>query len=65
MIPEQCDIEQVASSLSSDGVLSITVPRKDQPKLTNEKTIRIEQTGKPAIKESGDKKVEKKDEKKK
>jgi len=65
MIPDQCDIDQVGSNLSSDGVLSITVPRKEQPKLTNEKVVKIEHTGKPAIKESGEKKTEKKDEKKK
>lgn len=61
MIPEQCDIEQVTSALSSDGVLSITVPRKDVPKLQNERSIAIEQTGKPALQE---KKEEKKEEKK-
>lgn len=61
MIPEQCDIDQVSSSLSSDGVLSIIAPRKDQIiKEKNERTIKIEQTGKPAILE---KQVEKKEEK--
>ena len=49
LIPEQCDIDQVASKLSSDGVLTITAPRKDQPKLENERVIKIEHTGKPAI----------------
>lgn len=49
LIPEQCDIDQVSSKLSSDGVLTITAPRKDQPKSENERTIKIEQTGKPAI----------------
>ncbi|KAI4493744.1 hypothetical protein M0804_001920 [Polistes exclamans] len=61
MIPEQCDIDQVSSSLSSDGVLSIIAPRKAQIiKEKNERTIKIEQTGKPAILE---KQVEKKEEK--
>ncbi|XP_054000698.1 protein lethal(2)essential for life-like [Hylaeus anthracinus] len=49
LIPEQCDIAQVASKLSSDGVLTITAPRKDQPKLENERVIKIEHTGKPAV----------------
>jgi len=51
MIPEQCDIDQVTSSLSSDGMLSITAPRKDKPKTQNEREIKIEHTGKPAIQE--------------
>lgn len=63
MIPEQCDLDQVSSNLSSDGVLSISAPRKEQPKVTNEKVVKIEHTGKPAIKESSEKKVEKKDKK--
>lgn len=48
LIPEQCDIDQVSSSLSSDGVLSITAPRKDKPEIQNERSIKIERTGKPA-----------------
>uniref|UniRef100_A0A6V7KVN7 SHSP domain-containing protein n=1 Tax=Bracon brevicornis TaxID=1563983 RepID=A0A6V7KVN7_9HYME len=52
LIPEQCDIDQVASSLSSDGVLTITAPRKDIPKVEGEKVIKIEHTGKPAIRDT-------------
>lgn len=55
MIPEQCDIDQVSSSLSSDGVLTITAPRKDKAIQQNERMISIEQTGKPAVKEAGEK----------
>ncbi|XP_033210336.1 protein lethal(2)essential for life-like [Belonocnema kinseyi] len=55
MIPEQCDVEQVKSSLSSDGVLSIEAPRKEQPELQNEKVIPIAQTGKPAVKANSEK----------
>ena len=51
LIPEQCDIDQVVSKLSSDGVLSITVPRKDQPKIEGERSVKIQHTGKPAIRE--------------
>lgn len=65
LIPEQCDIDQVSSTISSDGVLSITAPRKELPKSEGERTIKIEQTGKPALKESGEgKKEEAKEEKK-
>ncbi|KOC70252.1 Protein lethal(2)essential for life [Habropoda laboriosa] len=49
LIPEQCDIDSVASKLTSDGVLIITAPRKDIPKVANERIIKIEHTGKPAI----------------
>lgn len=64
LIPEQCDVDQVSSSLSSDGVLSITAPRKELPKTNNEKTVKIEHTGKPAIRENSEEKkpVEKKKE---
>ncbi|XP_031836308.1 protein lethal(2)essential for life [Nomia melanderi] len=62
IIPEQCDINEVTSSLSSDGVLSITAPRKDQPKPQSERAITIEQTGKPALKEGQEKKEEEKTE---
>ncbi|CAD6204982.1 GSCOCG00003084001-RA-CDS [Cotesia congregata] len=55
MIPEQCDIDQVNSSLSSDGVLTITAPRKDIPKVEGERSIKIEHTGKPAIRETCEK----------
>ncbi|XP_057318504.1 protein lethal(2)essential for life-like [Microplitis mediator] len=60
LIPEQCDIDQVTSKLSSDGVLSIVVPRKDQPKIEGERKINIEHTGKPAIRESAPEAIEKK-----
>ena len=64
MIPEQCDIDQVTSSLSSDGVLNIIAPRKDKPKVQNERTITIEKTGKPALKETEEKTEEKKEKEK-
>lgn len=70
LIPEQCNVDKLASSLSSDGVLTITAPRKDKPAVENERTISIEQTGKPALKESpvsqeGRKEEEKKEQEKK
>lgn len=63
MIPEQCNIEEVSSSLSSDGVLTITAPRKEKSETKNERSIKIEHTGKPAIQEK--QKEEKKKEEKK
>lgn len=57
LIPEQCDLEKVESKLSSDGVLSIIVPRKEEPKSKNEKSIKIELTGSPALKEKAEKKI--------
>ncbi|XP_015127633.1 protein lethal(2)essential for life [Diachasma alloeum] len=63
MIPEQCDVEQVSSSLSSDGVLTITAPRKEVPKVEGEKVIKIEHTGKPAIRDTSDASCKKKEDK--
>lgn len=51
IVPEQCDIEQVASKLSSDGVLSIIVPRKQKCVQEGERLINIEHTGKPAVRD--------------
>lgn len=65
MIPEQCDIDQVTSSLSSDGILTITAPRKDKPKAKNERAIKIEHTGKPAIQEKVQEKTQEKAQEKK
>ncbi|KYN18547.1 PREDICTED: protein lethal(2)essential for life [Trachymyrmex cornetzi] len=65
MIPEQCDIDQVSSSLSSDGMLSITAPRKDKPKSQIERTIKIQHTGKPAIQEKAQEKTQEKTQEKK
>ncbi|XP_017884165.1 protein lethal(2)essential for life-like [Ceratina calcarata] len=64
LIPEQCDIDQVTSTISSDGVLSITAPRKEQPKSEGERSIKIEQTGKPALKEAAEGKKKEEEEKK-
>lgn len=62
MIPDQCDLDQVASKLSSDGVLTISAPRKDQPKLENERVIQIEHTGKPAVQARATKQKQQKEE---
>ncbi|XP_034938248.1 protein lethal(2)essential for life-like [Chelonus insularis] len=49
MIPEQCDIDQVESHLSSDGVLTIMAPKKKALEDKSERSIPIHQTGQPAI----------------
>lgn len=52
IVPEQCDIDQLKSSLSSDGILMITVPRKEiDPTSKNERIIKIQITGKPALRD--------------
>lgn len=56
MIPEQCDLDQVASKLSTDGLLTITAPRKDRKERVNERVIKIEHTGKPAVQDKPAKK---------
>ncbi|XP_014205039.1 protein lethal(2)essential for life [Copidosoma floridanum] len=53
LVPNQCDIDQVESRLSSDGVLTITAPKKQEQKLeSNERIIKIQHTGEPAIAQS-------------
>ena len=49
LVPNQCDIDNVESRLSSDGVLTITAPKKEAKADSNEKVIKIQYTGEPAI----------------
>ncbi|KAJ8679696.1 hypothetical protein QAD02_015483 [Eretmocerus hayati] len=50
MIPEECDLEKASSSLSSDGVLTISAPLKPEAlESKKEKVLKIEKTGKPAL----------------
>ncbi|PBC26318.1 hypothetical protein APICC_01374 [Apis cerana cerana] len=50
IIPSQCDINQVESHLSSDGILSITAPRKEPlQSRSNERTVKVHYTGEPAL----------------
>lgn len=50
MIPSQCDVDQVESHLSSDGILSISAPRKQPLESgSNERVINIQYTGEPAL----------------
>ncbi|KAI5639996.1 hsp20/alpha crystallin family domain-containing protein [Phthorimaea operculella] len=63
-LPEGCQVENVESKLSSDGVLTITAPRQ-KPAIKGEKTVPIQQTG-PVRKEIKDNSAteEKKEQKK-
>ncbi|XP_018321195.1 protein lethal(2)essential for life-like [Agrilus planipennis] len=47
VLPEGHDLNQVVSNLSSDGVLSITAPKKSQEG-KEERAIPIQQTGQPS-----------------
>lgn len=49
ILPEDCDVQKVQSSLSSDGVLSIFAPKKPDVKQVAYKQIPIIRTG-PAVK---------------
>ncbi|OAD53800.1 Protein lethal(2)essential for life, partial [Eufriesea mexicana] len=51
-LPEQVDEDKLASNISSDGVLTITAPLKQTEETSNERTIKIEFTNKPAIRTS-------------
>ncbi|XP_006625141.1 protein lethal(2)essential for life-like [Apis dorsata] len=49
LLPEQVDEEKLASSISSDGILIITAPLKQIEENLNERNIKVEFTGKPAL----------------
>ena len=50
MIPEQCDPEKATSTLTSEGILTITAPTKPEC-LENkkERVLKIERVAKPAV----------------
>lgn len=50
-LPEDSNVEQLTSRLSSDGLLTIVAPKKRSSKEETERTIQIEHTGKPFINE--------------
>ncbi|KAJ8920328.1 hypothetical protein NQ315_011990 [Exocentrus adspersus] len=50
VLPPNCDIKQVQSNLSSDGVLTITAPRVSEGKAIEQKEIPIIRTGEPVKK---------------
>nr|AHE77381.1 small heat shock protein [Lissorhoptrus oryzophilus] len=47
VLPDDCDVKQLRSRLSSDGVLSVTAPKKPEGKQLEYKEIPIIKTGKP------------------
>ncbi|XP_076675865.1 protein lethal(2)essential for life [Andrena cerasifolii] len=49
MLPEQVDEKELSSSISSDGILMIMAPLKQAEEKPNERKIKIELTGKPAV----------------
>lgn len=53
LVPEQCNINQLKSSLSSDGALMITAPRKEfDPQSKNENIIKVQITGQPSLRKN-------------
>lgn len=53
LLPDRADFDQLKSTISSDGILTITAPLKpEEPK--DERVIKIEQTGQPAFRPSED-----------
>ncbi|XP_063216547.1 protein lethal(2)essential for life-like [Bacillus rossius redtenbacheri] len=50
LLPPDTDPKDVQSSLSSDGVLTITSPKKAEPNAPGERLVPIVQTGLPAVK---------------
>ena len=55
LIPENVDPDTVTSTISSDGILTIQAPVKELPEDKNVRKIKIEYTGKPALKQKEDK----------
>lgn len=50
-LPSDVDPDTVLSQLSSDGVLTISVPKKALPASGNERVVPITQTNVPALKQ--------------
>lgn len=53
LLPDRADVDQLKSTISSDGILTITAPLKPkEPK--DERVIKIEFTGQPALRPTED-----------
>lgn len=48
-LPDQADADKVSSYISTDGILTIVAPHKQNLEKTNEKKIKIEFIGKPTV----------------
>ncbi|XP_032665441.1 protein lethal(2)essential for life-like [Odontomachus brunneus] len=53
LLPDRADLDQVSTTISSDGILIITAPLKKELEEPKEKVIEIQQTGKPALQSDG------------
>lgn len=49
LLSDRADLEQVSSTISSDGILIIMAPLKKGPEKPKERVIKIQQTGRPAL----------------
>lgn len=49
LLPDRADLDQVSSTISSDGILIITAPLKKEPEKPKERVIKIQQTGQSAL----------------
>ncbi|XP_050425615.1 protein lethal(2)essential for life-like [Adelges cooleyi] len=56
LLPNDVDIEKIVSSLSSDGVLTVSAPKKTN-EAASERSVPIIQTGVPAIKSKETEKI--------
>ncbi|KAF7385644.1 hypothetical protein HZH66_011486 [Vespula vulgaris] len=56
LLPNQADADKVSSNISTDGILTIMTPLKESLEKPNEKKIKIELTGKPAVTHKDDEK---------
>ncbi|XP_015603615.1 protein lethal(2)essential for life [Cephus cinctus] len=56
VLPSSHDVENVTSSLSSDGVLTITAPKKSSTPAGTERVVNIVKTGVPAAKSEDEQK---------
>lgn len=53
LLPDRAELDQVSSTISSDGILIITAPLKKGPEEPKERIIEIQKTGRPALSTGG------------
>lgn len=49
LLPNRVELDQVSSTISSDGILIITAPLKKEAEEPKERVIEIQRTGRPAL----------------